>query len=379
VSELAPPYLERLSAARRKMAEQGVGALALSIGAELPWLVGYEAMPLERLTLLVVRGDAEPVLLVPRLEAPRVRERPELFRLRPWEEHEDPYALAASELKGSGVIAISDRAWASALLALQRAISQAGDASVRFVSAGALLSPLRSQKDPWELSRLAGAAKAADAVASALVGGAVRLVGRTERAVSREIGERLLAEGHRRVGFAIVASGENSASPHHEPTDRTICPGEPVVCDFGGPWSPDDEPGYCSDITRTLWVGEQVDPYFATCYAVLQEAQATGVAAARPGQPAEVVDAEVRARLASAGLGEAFVHRLGHGIGLDEHEEPYLVAGARSPLLERQVFSVEPGFYLPGRFGARIEDIVVAEAGGGRALNRAPRGLALVD
>lgn len=379
MSEPSPPYAERLAGARRAMAEQGVDALALSIGSELPWLVGYEAMPLERLTLLVVRADAEPVLLVPRLEAPRVRERRGLFRLRPWEEHEDPFALGAWLLRGAGVVAVSDRAWASALLSLWSALADQSREAVRFVPAGALLAPLRSVKDAWELRRLAGAASAADAVAAALVGGEVRLAGRTEREISREIGERLLDEGHRRVGFAIVASGPNAASPHHEPTDRVVRPGEPVVCDFGGPWSPDDEPGYCSDVTRTLWVGERVDPDFASAYDVLREAQAAGVAAARPGRSAESVDAEVRARLADAGLGEAFVHRLGHGIGLDEHEEPYLVAGATAPLEEGQVFSVEPGFYLPGRFGARIEDIVVAEAGGGRALNVVARELAMVS
>jgi len=379
VSELSPPYGERLARARRAMAEQDVGALALSIGSELPWLVGYEAMPLERLTLLVVRPEDEPVLLVPRLEAPRVRERPELFRLRPWDEHEDPFELAASALAGADVVAISERAWASALLALGAALEAQRGAPVRFVPAGALLTPLRSVKDASEIARLSGAARAADAVAAALVAGEVRLAGRSEREVSREIGERLLAEGHRRVGFSIVASGPNAASPHHEPTGRIIRPGEPVVCDFGGPWSPDDEPGYCSDVTRTLWVGERVDPDFASAYEALREAQAAGVAAARPGRPAESVDAEVRARLAEAGLGEAFVHRLGHGIGLDEHEEPYLVAGATAPLAEGQVFSVEPGFYFPGRFGARIEDIVVAEAAGGRALNRVARELALVS
>jgi Xaa-Pro aminopeptidase len=351
------------------MVAQGVDALLLSLGADLPWLSGYEAMPLERLTMLVVPVDERPTMVVPRLEAPRVDTGDELFDLRPWSELEDPVGIVAGLVGSRRSLAISDRAWATFTLGLQ---AQLPSAAWRVASE--VTGPLRAVKDAAEVEALAVASAAADRVAEALLGGDIRLVGRTEREVSAEIGRRLVAEGHDRVNFAIVGSGPNSASPHHEPGGRLIQAGEAVVCDFGGTYA-----GYCSDTTRTVWAGGEPDAVFAELYAVLQDAQAASVAAATVGTTCEDVDDAARAPISEAGYGEAFIHRTGHGIGLEEHEDPYIVAGNRTGLVEGHAFSVEPGIYLSGRYGARIEDIVVATTAGPRSLNTTPHDLVVVD
>ena len=210
-------------------------------------------------------------------------------------------------------------------------------------------------------------------VATCLVEGQIELVGRTEAAVSREISERLLEEGHQRVNFAIVGSGPNSASPHHEPGPRVIQRDEAVVCDFGGSLD-----GYCSDITRTVFTG--VPPAeFRDLYAVLERAQAQAVGAAMPGTPAEDVDAVARRLIDEGGYGPYLVHRTGHGIGLEEHEDPYLVGGNCDALVPGHAFSVEPGIYVPGRWGARIEDIVVVTERGPDVLNTVDHSLAVVS
>ncbi len=360
----------RLGRVRAAMARCGVDVLLLSVGADLPWLTGYTAMPLERLTMLVLPTDGEATLVVPRLEEPRVVPRPELFTVRPWDETDDPVAIAAGLAGRPGVAAVGDRTWARFVVGLLEALP-----GTRFVSAGPVVSPLRAVKDPEEVAALRRAAAAADRVAAQLQGGDVALVGRTEAEVSADLGRRLLAEGHERVNFAIVAAGESAASPHHEPGDRVIAAGDVVLCDFGGTLG-----GYCSDITRCVVAGGRA-PGAAVreAYAVLEAAQAAGVAAARVGTACEDVDGAARRVIADAGYGEAFVHRTGHGIGLEEHEDPYLVAGNGDVLRAGHAFSVEPGIYLPGRFGLRLEDIVVAAEGGPEPLNRADHALVVVD
>jgi Xaa-Pro aminopeptidase len=211
-------------------------------------------------------------------------------------------------------------------------------------------------------------------VAAQLQAGEIALVGRTEAEVSAELGRRLVAEGHARVNFAIVAAGEDAASPHHEPGPRVIRAGEVVLCDFGGT-TPE---GYCSDITRCVHTGP-IPAEVAETYALLHDAQAQAVAAARVGTPCEEVDAVARRRITDGGHGPDFIHRTGHGIGLEEHEDPYLVAGNAEPLVAGHAFSIEPGIYLPGRYGLRLEDIVVATAEGPRPLNLADHALVPVE
>ncbi len=360
--------VERLARVQRRMDELGVEALLLSLGADLPWLTGYEAMPLERLTMLVVPAGSPATLVVPRLEAPRVREIPEVFDLRPWGENDDPVGIVASLVGSRRRLAVSDRTWATFVLALQRRLPESA-----WRPSSEVTGALRAVKDASEIVALAAASAGADRVASQLLGGDIALVGRTEREVSQDIGRRLVAEGHQKVNFAIVGSGPNSASPHHEPGSRVIRRGEPVVCDFGGTMD-----GYCSDITRTVWTGPP-SAEETEMYDVLQRAQAIGVAAARTGIRCEDVDGAARAEIAAFGYGEAFIHRTGHGIGLEEHEDPYIVAGNRVALVAGHAFSVEPGIYLAGRFGARIEDIVVATDDGPRALNAVSHDLTVVE
>ena len=291
-----------------------------------------------------------------------------MFALRSWDETDDPIAIVADLVGAAGSLAIGDRTWARFLVDLQAALPAA-----RFTRGSEVMGPLRARKDAAEVEALRRAGAAADRVAAELQAGDIELVGRTEAQVSAELGRRLRAEGHHRVNFAIVAAGANAASPHHEPGDRVIEEGEVVLCDFGGTMLDDDGIGYCSDITRCVHLGEP-SAEMAEAYAVLLEAQQAAVAAAVVGTPCEEVDATARRIITEAGWGEQFIHRTGHGIGIEEHEDPYIVSGNGTPLEPGHAFSIEPGIYVPGRFGFRLEDIVVAaDAGPGPAQPRRPR------
>ena len=358
-------FEDRIARARSRMEELGVDVLLLSVGADLPYFTGYTAMPLERLTMLVLPRDAAATLVVPALEAPRVEERPEAFATRAFAETEDPVAIVAGLAGRPTRAAVGDRTWAAFLLGLQAALPQTA-----FVPASRVTGPLRARKDAAEVDALRAAARVVDAVALAMR--ERPFAGRTEADISRELVERMLGGGHERANFAIVGSGPNAASPHHEPGNRVVEPGDSVVCDFGGTMA-----GYCSDITRTFVVGEP-PAELADLYDVLFRAQEEAVRTARVGVACEAVDAAARSVISAAGYGEYFIHRTGHGIGLEEHEDPYLVSGNATPLAPGHAFSIEPGIYLPGRCGARIEDIVVATEAGPERLNKAPRDLAVV-
>ncbi len=382
--------LARMARVRGRMEQLGVDALLLSHGADLPWLVGYRAMPLERLTMLVLPARGDAVLVVPALEAPRVAGADELFDLVAWTDVQDPVDLVVSALGSGGTseaarastghahdgprFAVSDRAWATTVLALQRRLP-----GVEWIEASAVTSPIRAVKDHAELEALRAAGAAADRVATLLQQGGIGLVGRTESEVSGHIGALLVEEGHQHVNFAIVGSGPNAASPHHEPGGRVIGAGETVVCDFGGTFSLGGEVGYCSDITRTVVTGAPSSEV-ADCYAVLRAAQEAAVYSARAGVSAEHVDQVARSIIDEAGFGDLFVHRTGHGIGIEEHEDPYLVSGNHQVLESGHAFSVEPGIYRPGRFGMRLEDIVIiGDDGAPESLNTADHALVVVE
>ena len=365
-------FASRLDRARELMAEQGVDVLLLSVGADLPYFCGYEAMPLERLTMLVVPRDGAATLVVPRMEAARVVERPDVFGMRPWDETEDPVAIVAGLAGTAAVAAVGDHMWSRFLVELMGAMP---DAAWRRGSE--VTAPIRSVKTPDEVERLRAAGAAVDRIAGRLQRGEIELVGRTEAEVSVELGRQIVAEGHDRVNFAIVAAGANAASPHHEPGPRVIATDEVVLCDFGGTMVGDDGVGYCSDITRCVYTGKPPQE-FVELYGVLFEAQAAGVAAVAVGTPAQEVDRAARSIIAAAGYGDYFVHRTGHGIGTEAHEDPYIVEGNDQPLAAGNAFSVEPGIYVPGRWGARLEDIVAASPAGADPLNRADHRLAVV-
>lgn len=363
------PFSARLDRVRGRLAELRLDALAVSVGPDLPWLTGYEAMPLERLTMLVVGRDGGCALVVPVLEAPRVVPR-DHFEIVAWGETEDPIAIVDAQLAGAERIAFGDRTWARFLMELQDRRPTA-----TWVRSNEVTGPLRARKDEHEIDMLRRAGAVVDAIAADLQAGRIELVGRTEAEVSADLGRRIVAGGHHRVNFAIVAAGPNAASPHHEPGDRVIGPDEVVLCDFGGtmldPWGV----GYCSDITRCVWTGP-VPEEVAHVYGVLREAQAAGVAAGEVGVACHDVDRACRDVIETAGFGEWFIHRTGHGIGVEEHEDPYMVAGNRESIVAGNCYSVEPGIYLPGRFGVRLEDIVAATPDGPVPLNEADHALA---
>jgi Xaa-Pro aminopeptidase len=360
-------HARRLDRVRAAMADQGVDTLLLSVGHDLPYLTGYTAMPLERLTMLVVGLDSPATMVIPALEAPRVHELPDVFDLLPWGETEDPTAIVAKLAGGATTVAVGDQMWARFLVEL---LPQLPGATFR--RAVDVVGPLRMRKDAAEIAALAAAGAAVDRIAGELQRGDIPLVGRTEAEVSAHLGRRILEEGHERVNFAIVAAGENAASPHHHAGSRVIREGELVLCDFGGTMA-----GYCSDTTRCVVTGEP-PAEIAEAYAVLRAAQEVGVAAGTVGTPCEEVDRATRRVIDEAGFGQYFIHRTGHGIGMEEHEDPYIVEGNARPLEAGHAYSVEPGIYVPGRWGMRLEDIVVATADGPVRLNSSDHGLVSV-
>jgi Xaa-Pro aminopeptidase len=353
-------YQRRLSSVRSQMQGHGVDTLLLSIGHDMPYLIGYHAMPLERLTMLVVPAKGELTLIVPALEEPRVHHIPELFRVVPWNETVEPLDLVAGECSGASTIAVGDQMWSRFLVGLLSRLP-----NMSWTRANDVVSPARMVKGAAEIAALKSAAAAVDRIAARLQGGDIELVGRTEAEVSAELSRQLLAEGHEKVNFAIVAAGENAASPHHHPGGRIIGRDEIVLCDFGGTMN-----GYCSDITRCVVTGA-ISSDVAAAWSVLQTAQEIGVRAGVVGVACEEVDRATRAVIAEAGYGEYFVHRTGHGIGMEEHEDPYMVEGSRVPLAAGHAYSVEPGIYVPGKWGMRLEDIVVATEQGPLRLNEA--------
>ena len=318
--------------------------------------------------MLVVPAEGDLTLIVPALEEPRVHRIPELFDVVPWNETEDPLDLVANECSGASTIAVGDQMWSRFLVGLLSRLPH-----VSWTRANEVVSPARMVKGAAEIAALKSAAAAVDRIAARLQAGDIALVGRTEAEVSAELSRQILAEGHQKVNFAIVAAGENAASPHHHPGDRIIGPDEIVLCDFGGTMN-----GYCSDITRCVVTGA-ISSDIAAAWSVLQAAQDVGVRAGVVGVACEEVDRATRAVIAEAGYGEYFVHRTGHGIGLEEHEDPYMVEGSTVPLAAGHAYSVEPGIYVPGKWGMRLEDIVVATDEGPLRLNEACHDLVSVS
>ena len=356
-----PPYEQRIARLREVMIARSVDAVLLSVGADLPYFTGYEAMPSERLTMMSIPREGDPSMVVPRLEAPRVEEGP--FDLVVWDESDDPVDLIGTQLSGASRIAVGDHTWAVFVLRLLETLGRP-----ELVPASDLTGGLRMRKDSEEIALLRNAAHGVDR-AIERIPSEVPFAGRTEAEISRQLQQLTVDEGHDSAAHAIVGSGPNGASPHHEPGDRVVVPGDVVVCDFGGRLG-----GYYSDCTRTFVVGEPTSRHVEV-HALVEASNAAGRAAVSPGVPCEDVDRAARRVIADAGFGANFVHRTGHGIGLEVHEHPYMVEGNSLPLEEGMTFSVEPGIYLPGEFGVRIEDIVVCGPEGADSLNLAPRKL----
>jgi Xaa-Pro aminopeptidase len=363
-------FADRLVRARAAAAAAGLDALLIGSGADLRYLTGYPGHGAERLTCLVLPAAGDPVLVVPRLERPAALASPVGamgLEVLDWADGEDPYGLVAKLLSGPvRRVAVDDYLHAAKVLGLRAALP---DAEQELASP--VLGPLRARKAPDEVDALRAAGAAIDRVHARMA--EWLRPGRTERAVGRDLADAILAEGHESVDFTIVGSGPNGASPHHEVSDRVLRAGDPVVVDIGGT-TPD---GYCSDSTRTYVLGS-APAGFGDYYDVLRAAQRAAVDAVRPGVTAESVDAAAREVIAAAGYGEAFLHRTGHGIGVQTHEDPYIVGGNTQRLEPGMAFSVEPGIYLAGRHGARIEDIVVVTEDGVERLNRTTRALGVL-
>jgi Xaa-Pro aminopeptidase len=366
LTELYPA--ERLRQAADAAGAAGLGALLLTPGPDLRYVTGYDAQQLERLTCLALPANGDPFLVVPRLELPAAQASPaggSGLEMIPWDETDDPYALVARRLGQVSSVGLADRMWAMMVLRFRAALPAA-----RQGLASAALRGMRSRKSAAEVAALREAGAAIDRVHAA-VPGWLR-PGRTELEVAADVAAAISEEGHVRADFVIVASGPNAASPHHEPSGRVLQPGDAVVVDIGGTMPS----GYCSDCTRVYAIGGPPGE-FLRYYEVLRDAQEAACAAVRPGVTAEAVDAAARVPITEAGYGPEFVHRTGHGIGLETHEDPYIVAGNAEPLEPGMAFSVEPGIY-PGPHGARIEDIVVCTEQGYERLNHVTRELVVI-
>jgi Xaa-Pro aminopeptidase len=362
----AARFAERRGRALAAVEEAGLAGALFAPGPDLAYLTGHEPPPLERLTVLILAPGREPRLLVPTLERPAAEAAAGIdgVELQGWNDGEDPYEVAARILR-AGRYAISDQVWAAHLLGLEQAT-----ADCMFVAAGRALPPLRAVKDEEEVARLRAAAHGADAAFADVV--SLPFAGRRETDVAADLDRLLREHGHSRSEFTIVGSGPNGASPHHDSGDRVIAAGDAVVMDFGGVAD-----GYCSDLTRTVFVGEPGEDQ-RRVYSIVHEAQQAAFDTVRPGVPAQDVDRAARAVIEVSGFGDRFIHRTGHGIGLEVHEPPYIVEGNEAPLEAGMTFSDEPGIYLAGRFGVRIEDQLVVVADGAERLNLATRDLTVV-
>lgn len=367
---VASLHRDRLARAASEAAKRGLDALLITPSEDYAYLLGYRAPAMERLTCLVIPAEGQAALVVPRLEEPLARHKlgdlAEQLEVVAWDETEDPIRVVQALVGSALRVGVQDKMWARFALRLQAALDPA-----QLVAAGGTMSSLRRVKSADELDRLRAAASAADKAMSAITGEA--LSGRTEAEVSRRIRELLIGAGHDEAGFAIVASGPNSASPHHVPGERVIGHGDAIVLDIGG-----TRDGYVSDTSRTAFLGE-APPEFAALFAVLRDAHQAACGAVRPGIPAAEIDAVARTVIGDAGYGDAFLHRTGHGIGMETHEEPYIVASNLEPIVVGNAFSVEPGIYITDRWGARIEDIVVCTESGGERLNTTSTDLYVVD
>ncbi len=363
-------YAERLRRAGEVAAARDVDLLLVTPGTDLRYLIGADTATHERLTCLVIPATghrAPPALVVPELEAPGFAHLPLAdlgVDVVTWQDHEDPYLLVSDLAGGPTRVAVADSMPAAHVFGVRDVLPEATQ-----TLAGPVLRELRMRKDAAEIAELRAAGAAIDRVHARM--GEFLKPGRTEAQVAADIAAAIVEEGHTEAAFVIVGSGPNGASPHHDVSDRVIETGELVVIDIGGPLPS----GYNSDSTRTYAVGSEPPAAVREAYAVLLDAQERSVASVRPGVTAEQVDAAARGPITAAGLGERFIHRTGHGIGLDVHEDPYIVAGNATVLEPGMAFSVEPGVYLAGEWGARIEDIVVVTETGGERLNQRPREL----
>jgi D-alanyl-D-alanine dipeptidase len=354
-------YQERCQRAKEVMTEQGIDYLFIGPGADLQYLIGTPGMENERMMLMVIPQKGETAMIVPALEKLATSKFANFFELLDWTDAEGPQGRLKQLVGGANgpvKAAVGNQLWSMFLLELQKVLPEA-----EWSKASEVMKALRITKFPDEVQLLKDAAAIADKAFSDIV--KLQFSGRAEREVMGDINNLLLKYGQEKMLFCIVGSGPNGAQPHHHTGDRVIEPGDVVVLDFGGAYK-----GYCSDMTRTVLVeGGTPDPDFEKVYNLVNQARAAGHKQAKPGVSCESVDAAARQVITDGGYGQYFVHRTGHGIGMEVHEEPYIVGGNGLTLEPGMAFSIEPGIYLPGRFGVRIEDIAVVTENGEENIN----------
>jgi D-alanyl-D-alanine dipeptidase len=362
-------YVARMTRVVREALAAGLNGVIVTPGPDLRWLTGYQPTAItERLTMLVLSPMFRPTLVVPALERPDAEAAggAAAFDIVPWADGTDPYQLANQLLQPYGRFGISDSTWSTHLIGLQQTLP-----NTRYAALSDCLPLLRAVKDAGELARLTIAGAAADAAYDEII--RMPFAGRCEFEVAAMLDQLLRDFGHEQVDFTVVGSGPNGANPHHEAGRRVIAPGDVVVLDFGGLML-----GYGSDTSRTVCVGEP-SAEVRVVHDVVRAAQEAAFQAVAPDVPCEEIDRIARTVITESGYGELFIHRTGHGIGVTTHEPPYLVDGSTHLLRPGMCFSIEPGIYLAGRFGVRIEDIVTVTEDGAVRLNNTDRTLCVVS
>ncbi len=354
---------------QQRLRDAGAAGAVLFPSPNLSYLAGFEETPSERHLLLFVPADGEPAFVAPALYEEQLDEETWVADVRTYTDSEDPESLVADVAAEKGLtggeLLVDPTMWARFTQSLRETLPDA-----TWDLADEVLAPLRVRKDDAELDALRRAGEAADAAMDDVRDLGADAVGMTERELADYVADRLAAHGGTGVSFEVITgSGPNGAKPHHTHGDREVEAGDPVVCDFGTRVD-----GYPSDQTRTVVFAGDPPAGFEAVHDVVREAQQAAVDAVEPGVTAGEVDAAARSVIEDAGHGDEFVHRTGHGVGLEVHEEPYIVAGSDRELEEGTVFSIEPGVYLPDEFGVRIEDLVAVTADGCERLNDSDRG-----
>lgn len=361
-------HADRIARLQQELRGRGVDLALFGPSADLFYLTGFDAHLSERLNLLVIPAEGEPALVVPTLEAPLVGDARRLVSIHTWADHEDPAALAATVIGNVAGrrVAVGNQLWTAFLLRLQSNLNGAA-----WIEAAPIIRPLRMVKDQAEIDALAEVSRLTDEAWEEFIEGPA-LSGLSETQAMKRLADLTEKRGISKV-WGICASGPNAASPHHHTGDRVIQPGDAVIFDWGGKLD-----GYNSDVTRTVHVGPPSEE-FRKVYQIVRDANQATLDAVKPGVPLQELDRTARKIITDAGYGDAFLHRVGHGLGLEVHEEPYLVEGNDLPLQAGMTFSDEPGIYLEGKFGVRIEDTVVCTEEGGVRLNHATRDLVFMD
>ncbi len=355
----------RLERTTMVMAEHELDLLIIAPSADQFYLLGRRMPLTERLSALAIPVEGPPTMIVPKLQRPLLDGLPIDAKVIDWDETQDPIALVAELARRHGArsLAVNDHLWSGFLLRLQQAVPDA-----QYRDGAEVLSRLRRVKDDSEIAGLREATRRFDALWGEFCT-TDTLIGRTEFDIQTRLRELMTAHGMEEIGWCDVGSGPNGASPLHHWSHRVVEPGDPVVIDFAASLD-----GYWADTCRTPVAGEP-DPAFVEIYDIDRAAHEAAQAAIRPGVSCQEIDRAARRVIADAGYGSYFIHRVGHGIGIDAHEHPYIVEGNETPLEPGMTFSNEPGIYIPGRWGVRIENITAVTQDGCEVFSTAPKEL----